>query len=161
LRIRCKISEQPHRPWSKIAEECTEEYNRTTHSVTKYSPLYLLTGNQSIITPTSLNTPTDLEADRKEAFQNSRTHHLLNKTRKDQKKKQHNFKVGDLVYVETGNRLNRKKLDPLRSGPFKVEKRVSSTMYQINFGKPASSSSCRHFSFQLVEYWPDITYNRI
>lgn len=32
-RVRCKINSGEKRAWSKIAEECVNEYNSTTHSV--------------------------------------------------------------------------------------------------------------------------------
>ncbi|XP_050515226.1 retrovirus-related Pol polyprotein from transposon gypsy isoform X2 [Diabrotica virgifera virgifera] len=133
-RIRCKVNEKPRHPWSNIAIECTEEYNRTTHSVTKFSPLYLLMGEQSSILPSDLNQPQDLAQNRTLAFQNSQRAHNNNKIRVDQKKQDYEFKVGDLVYVEMGNRLNRNKLDPIRKGPFKILNRFSSSIYEINGG---------------------------
>lgn len=42
-KIRCRInSKNKKRAWSKIAEECVEEYNKAIiHSVTKYSPSFI------------------------------------------------------------------------------------------------------------------------
>ena len=48
-RIRCKINSCPKKPWPKIAEECTIEYNRTTHSVTNFSPDYLMFSEKIVL----------------------------------------------------------------------------------------------------------------
>lgn len=145
-RLRCKRNEHPQRPWSKLAMECTEEYNRTTHSVTEFSPLYLLTGQQSSILPDTLCEPRDLIKDRLQAFNNSKKYHMANKKIFDRNKKQHDFQVGDLVYVEIGNRLNRNKLDPIRRGPCRVLSRVSSTIYEISSGRCRSRANFVHSS---------------
>lgn len=49
----------------------------------------------------------------------------------DKKRTIHNFKTGDMVYVENGHKLNRRKLDELRIGPFKIEKKLSQSIYKI------------------------------
>ena len=145
-RIRCKINEHSRRPWSTIAIECTEEYNRTTHSVTGFSPQYLMKGVKSSIIPSSLEEPSNLSQDRKQAFQKSQAHHNMNKSRVDKKKKTHEFQIGDLVYVETGNRLNRKKLNPIRSGPFKILRRESSTIYSVDLNRRGLHGTYVHSS---------------
>ena len=53
-RIRCKIQENVKRSWPTIAKESTEEYNHTTHSVTKFSPAYLMFGRDISTLPTQL-----------------------------------------------------------------------------------------------------------
>jgi len=50
-----------------------EEYNSTTHSVTKFSPAYLLCGIKPNIVPSELQEKQfNLEADREEAVINSK-----------------------------------------------------------------------------------------
>lgn len=139
-RIRCKISEQLRQPWPKLATECTEEYNRTTHSVTKFSPQYLLTGIDSSIIPPLLDTPQDFISDRIKAFHNSQANHRTNKMRVDGTKKLHRFEVGDLVYVEKGNRLNRNKLDPIRIGPIKILNKISECIYEVAKNRRSQSN---------------------
>ena len=39
-----------------------------------------------------------------------------------------------MVYVTNGNRLNRKKMDEIRIGPFEIEKKISDSIYKINTG---------------------------
>lgn len=115
-RLRCKINENEinqKRPWPKLFDQCVQGYNDTVHSVTKYSPNYLMHG---IKPPLLKSLPFDnfnLEQDRKNAFQNSLKNHLINKKRFDKTKKQPNFDIGQLVYVLHGNSLNRNKLDEI------------------------------------------------
>lgn len=66
---------------------------------------------------------------------------LYNKNRKD-----YDFNIGELVYVENGNRLNRKKLDELRIGPYKILNKISKSMYEIDTGHKISESNLFHFS---------------
>lgn len=145
-RIRCRAAENRRRTWTKIAEQCVNEYNMTTHSVTKFSPEYLLTGKSSEIVPPSLRREGDLERDRAVALQNSIRNHEKNKKRVDEQRVEHEFKVGDLVLVHSGNKLNRNKLDELRSGPFSVIRRVSNSIYEIASGKRRKEGNLYHSS---------------
>lgn len=150
-RIRCKISEQPRQPWSKLSTECTNEYNQTTHSVTKFSPQYLLTGIESSIVPSILDRPHDLIQDRIQAFDNSQTNHLTNKSRVDKNKKHYEFNIGDFVYVEKGNRLNRNKLDAIRVGPLRILSRVSACIYEVAKGRRSQANFVH--SSKLLPFW--------
>lgn len=134
-RIRCKINSRNTRSWPKVAEECVQEYNRTVHSVTKFSPDYLMYGKPSEVIPAELQspiTPDQLEEDRGRAFQNSQKSFAINKQRFDTNRRQHVFKEGDLVYIANGSKLNRNKLDEVRIGPYKIIKQVSDSMYQVD-----------------------------
>lgn len=70
--------------------------------------------------------------------------HDYNKKRYDQLRREYNFKVGDKVYVENGNRLNRKKTDELRIGPYKILKKISNTIYEIDAGHKKEESNLFH-----------------
>lgn len=50
----------------------------------------------------------------------------------DQGRKETEFKIDDYVYIENGNKLNRNKLDPIRSGPYRVMEKVSDHLYKID-----------------------------
>lgn len=149
-RIRCKLQEQIHRPWSTTAIECAKEYNRTVHSVTKFTPEYLLLGKEDSIIPAELRTKGNLIEDRMEAFLNSQKYHHTNKTRVDKVRGDYVFNLGDLVYVERGNKLNRNKLDPIRDGPFKIVKKVSNCIYEVG-NRYGRDSNLFHIN-KLVPY---------
>lgn len=134
-RIRCKINCNSKKPWSKIASECVDDYNRTVHSVTRFSPNYLMDGQDSHIVPDPLIEGRNLTQDRAEAFMNSMRNFDKNRERSDKNRKCHVFSVNDLVYVENGNKLNRNKLDNVRVGPFRVLRRLSHSMYEVDSGK--------------------------
>ncbi len=136
-RVRCGKHDDttpPSKSWTAIAKQCVQQYNDSPHSVTKFSPSYLLTGHPSNIFPDPLSSPTNLSRDRSLALERTIKYHDYNKSRYDKNKNVSNFKVGDLVYVNNGNKLNRKKLDPLRIGPYRISKKLSDVIVEIEIG---------------------------
>lgn len=151
-RIRCKVNENGNNePWTNLAEVCVEEYNKTNHTSTKFAPAYLLYGVTSEITPVEIQRQGSLEEDRRKAFENSEESFKKNKKRLDENRMEDEFKEGDLVFVSNGNRLNRNKLDEIRKGPFKIKKKLSKTMYEIDCDKKHKEGN-RFHSNQLVPY---------
>lgn len=149
-KIRCKINESEKKiAWSSIAQKCVEKYNETDHTVTRFAPKYLLEGENVSILPSELKsrcTKEILERDRKIAFENTMRSHENNKKLFDSKRKDYKFKEGDKVYVENGNRLNRKKLEELRIGPFKIVKKISDSIYEVNTGHRKAESNFYHIT---------------
>lgn len=149
-KIRCKINERKDKiAWTTIAHECTEKYNETEHSVTGFSPKYLLEGKNVDILPDELKqniTQNHLLRDRKIALENSIKSHSYNKEKYDKNRKHCELKVGDSVYVENGNRLNRKKLDELKIGPYQIVEKISNSIYKINTGHKKIESNLFHIT---------------
>lgn len=149
-KIRCKINENNKKiAWTTIAQKCVEKYNETEHTVTKFAPKYLLEGDNVNILPLELKvkcTKEDLKRDRKLAFENTIKSHNYNKKRFDMHRKECNLDVGDMVYVENGNRLNRKKMDELRIGPYKILKKISSSIYEVDTGHKKAESNLYHIT---------------
>lgn len=151
--IRCKIFENKDRPWSVIAEQGVENYN-TIHSTTKFTPNYLLNGIDKSFFPSELNENNleNLERNRKIAFLNAEKIHNQNKVYYDKHKREITYEVGDLVYIQNGNRLNRKKLDPVRVGPFKIKHKISDLLYIIDSGFKTPESNVYHAS-KMIPYF--------
>jgi len=149
-RIRCKINEKEEkRAWTTIAKECVERYNKLEHTVTGFAPEYLLNGTDTNIIPEELKRmkiKEDWANDRKLALKRSIRSHDYNKELYDKNRKRHEYKERELVYIENGNRLNRKKLDHLRVGPFEIIEKVSNSLYKIKSGKIKSETSLFHIS---------------
>lgn len=147
-KIRCKINEKGKRKaWTSIAQECVNRYNHTSHTVTGFSPSYLLYGTNVAVLPNELKSKgshNDWIEDRKTALQNTIKSHNYNKMLYDRKLRHWEFNVGDMVYVENGNRLNRRKLDELKIGPYQIVDRISSTIYRINTGHKKIESGLYH-----------------
>lgn len=154
-KIRCVMNEEKNRyAWTTIAHKCVDKYNETEHTVTKFSPKYLLSGEDTSILPHELKDnkiSNQLQNDRTIAFENSIKYHDYNKKIYDKNRKIYDFKADDLVYIENGNRLNRKKLDELRIGPYKILKKISNSMYEVDTGYKKSESNLFHIS-KLTPY---------
>lgn len=134
-RIRCKINEgKSNKAWSTIARICVNEYNRSIHSVTKFSPAYLMCGRVTPFIPSTLQPKYNIEQDSLTAFDNSLKVHNQNEKPVNKNRKFIRFKIGDLVYVENGNKLNRRKLDEIRIGPLPIIERLSNTVYAVECG---------------------------
>lgn len=149
-KIRCAINEKNNKSaWTTIAHNCVNQYNETEHTVTKFSPQHLLNGNDTSTLPTELKinkNNSQLENDRITALKNSIKYHEYNKKIYDKNRKTYDFNVGDLVYIENGNKMNRKKMDELRIGPYKVLRKFSNTMYEIDIGHKKLESNLFHVS---------------
>ncbi|XP_025997227.1 uncharacterized protein LOC113005647 [Solenopsis invicta] len=156
-----KINETKSRAWSKIATECTDQYNWTEHSVTGFSPEYLLFGKTNPVIPKELlATSRDLIKDKESAYRNSLRNHEYNKSRYDKNRKNFNFNVNDLVYVENGSKLNRGKLDEIRLGPFPIICKISNTIFEIHSGHRKKKSNYYNIS-KLRPYTGPDDFRRI
>ena len=149
-KIRCKMNESDTKiAWTTIAHNCVKQYNETEHTVTGFAPKYLLHGTNISLLPTELKHKTsdsDLIQDRKRAMDNTIRSHNYNKKIYDKNRKHVDFKVGDVVFIENKNRLNRKKLDELRIGPYKIVAKLSNSIYKINTDLKKSESNFFHIS---------------
>lgn len=149
-RLRCKINENnvnKNRSWPTLFKECVNEYNNTVHTVTRFSPSYLLHGVSSLSSPFDLfPSVSSLEQDRKIAFNRSQAQHIRNKKYFDKNKKFSTFQKNDLVYVLHGNILNRNKLDEIRTGPYKIVDKLSNSLFRVAAGFQKAESNVFHAS---------------
>lgn len=130
-RLRCKFYEKKG-SWPTLARECIDEYNRSIHTTTGFAPKYLLTGEETMLSP--IDSESNLEADRRKANEKSREDFERNRERLN-KGDETKFEENDLVYVQDSSKLNRSKLEPIRTGPHKVIRQVSPQMYEIDTNK--------------------------
>lgn len=123
-KIRCRRNDTTKKiTWTTIAQEFIKRYNETEHTVTGFTPKYLLEGENTTILSKKLKqekTQSDLQKDRKLALHRTKKSQNYNKKIFDKGRKQLEFQVGDIVFVENKNNLNRKKLDELKIGPYKI-----------------------------------------
>ena len=110
----------------KDRKKSVEEYNNTRHSVTGFAPNHLLYGKMIEIIPKGITeNKINLKRDREEAFKNSARNFEINKQKYDKKRREREFKIGDMVFTHNGNRMNRNKLEEIRKGPFKILRKIS------------------------------------
>lgn len=147
-KIRCRVNEkQKKKAWATIARECAEKYNITEHTVTGFTPMYLLDGSDTSIIPEELKKGTNEEEwieNKKLALERTIKSHNYNKKLFDRNREHYEFKPGDSVYIENGNRLNRKKLDNLNISPFEILDKISDSIYRIKTGKKPLETSLFH-----------------
>lgn len=159
-KIRCRLNETKRKSaWSRIAEECTNKYNETNHSVTGFSPKYLLHGEFTEILPSEIKekikNTRDLNEDRNIALERTKKYHNYNKSLIDKSRLQYDFKEGDIVYVTNGNKLNRKKMDEIRIGPFEIIEKISNSLYKIDTGHGRRSMGLYHVT-KLIPGYMDV-----
>ncbi|GBP39552.1 Retrovirus-related Pol polyprotein from transposon 17.6 [Eumeta japonica] len=91
-------------------------------------------------------TESDLVQDRRKALGNTIKSHNFNKKIYDKYRRHLDFKVGDTIFVDNGNKLNRKKLDELRIGPFMIIEKISNLIYKVNTNYRKSETNFFHIS---------------
>lgn len=147
-KIRCEINGRMIKmAWTTVAHECVKKYNDTEHTVTGFAPNYLLNGTDVTMLPMELKQKYKEDnwiQDRRTALKNTISSHNYNKKLFDKNRKYFEFNVGDIVFVENGNRLNRKKLDELKIGPYEIKEKLSNSIYRINTGHKKSESNLFH-----------------
>lgn len=143
-RMRCKMNESDKKvSWPKILKQTTDEYNMTPHSVTSFSPKFLLLG---IKTQYENEMNIKLDDAKKIAFHNSQKGHEQNKKYYDSKHKQMTFKENDLVLVQNKNPISRRKLESKMLGPFKIIKKNFLKLHVIECDKKGRKSDVFHIS---------------
>jgi hypothetical protein len=145
-RLRCKLNDNNQNIcWPKLLEKVTEEYNNSPHSVTQFTPKYLMFGIKPF-DPLINGSDISLEEARKIALIDSEHNHELNKRYYDKNHIKVDLKEGDLVYVENKNEISRRKLEPLMIGPFKILKKLSETSYEVECDKKGRTKDVFHVS---------------
>lgn len=137
-RLKCKVNSSSNRqPWTKILENVLNEYNATPHSVTQFTPSYLLLGKlpyDPLLPNNSYYPPVD-EA-RRLAKENTISYHNKNKVRYDARFLPAKFNVGDTVLYEEFHYPNTRKLSPPYSGPYTILKKLSDVNFEIDKPSP-------------------------
>ncbi len=145
-RLRCKLNDNNQNVcWPKLLEKVTEEYNNSPHSVTQFTPKYLMFGIKPF-DPLINGSDISLDEAQNIALINSEHNHQLNKRYYDQNHIKFDLKEGDLVYVENKNEISRRKLDPFIAGPFKVLQKLSQTSYEVECDKKGRIKDVFHVS---------------
>lgn len=142
--LRCKFNEPNEaRRWSSLIDGVVKQYNNTMHSVTRFPPVFLLTGEVDLpVSP--IKESIDLEEARRQANRNSAIYHKRNKERIDRRRREHDFRVGESVYVKFTSKLNRKKLAEIRSGPYRITRAISDLVFELNTGKSKRANNVYH-----------------
>lgn len=129
-RIRVKMISANYRyAWVRYLQRCIDEYNDTPHSVTKFTPNYLMHG----IIPRNCENAEfpPLDEATKSAYENSISYHQKNKIVYEQKHVSYEYKDNDYVYMKNLMGINKRKLDPMQLGPFRIQNRFATNIYNV------------------------------
>ncbi len=116
-------------------------------------PPHLLGKNIQII-PKELEIEIHIKNDREKAYQNSIKSYAYNKQNYNKHRKNINLKVGDLVYIDRGNKVNRGKLEQIRIGPISVLQnkiirwKIPETTISVNLSLLVMTRTREYPSFQ-------------
>lgn len=130
-RLRCKQVEKPGNvAWTTLAKQVVFQYNRSVHTTLRFPPIYLLIG----LDEEGMYKGQNLDENRNKAIENSILAHERHALYFNRNRKTLDLEFGDFVYLQTKNKIGRKKLDPIYHGPYKITNRVSDTIYEIQRG---------------------------
>jgi len=113
--LRLLIQQNPTRSWVRLLAEVTHMYNNTPHSVTNFTPAFLLQGTN--LHPVEEKFP--VKEARTIANQRTEQHNQHNKKYRDRKLKDYHFKLGDIVKYQLSVRTEGLK-QPFFTGRYKV-----------------------------------------
>lgn len=144
-RLRCAINESDKKEaWTTKLKTCIEQYNNTIHDSTGFTPKFLMTGEKESITP--FENEVELKTARRLAFERSKEAHDKNSNRINPSRKNLKLSVGNKVYVGAESKLNRSKLDRIRTGPFEIIEAISPTVFKLNTNKKKSENNIFHIN---------------
>ena len=130
--IRCELYDRNYEgAWTSAAKQAVGVYNDTHHSITGYTPRYLLKGErrETALFP-SKETET-LEEAREKANERSEKNHAKNAFYYNQNRKDVRLEVGQQVYCKLASQLNRGHYETRYEGLFEVKRIVSGTRFEI------------------------------
>ena len=129
--IRCKLYERSYAcAWTTIAKEVVDNYNDTIHSVTGFTPSYLLKEKISRYSPFEEEL-VEIEVARELANERSEKKHRENAKYYNRNRRLVKIEEGHKVYCKIANKLNRKPYNPIYEGPFEVKKVHSNSRIEI------------------------------
>lgn len=155
--LRCYANDRQDN-WAQLLQFAEFAYNNSVHSATQVTPFYLLYGFHPradyLTPPRHGNVPAAKE--RAELMNQhldvARTHlaeaQLAAQRFANRRRRQHSFKIGDLVWLSTKN-LNlggTRKLTPLFIGPFKLSEQINEVAFRLDLPNHFKIHSVFHCS---------------
>ena len=119
------------RKWSTLLKDIVNNYNRTPHDVTGFSPEFLLFATDS--SPTFCSPAVSIDDARQQARERTALAQQKRKQTHDSKHEDEQYEPGDQVLWDIPpNHPKNNKLTPLRSGPYYVINRINDeTTYDL------------------------------
>lgn len=130
-KVRAALLDYPTRKWSTVLKDVVNDYNRTPHDITGYTPQFLLLG---IDTSPEFSTP-EVAVDEARLVAQQRTAKQMEKRRQRHNAKHSSleFDIGDRVTrTVPDNHPSQTKTTPRRTGPYFIIHRIGENTYDIS-----------------------------
>lgn len=132
-KIRCLYNaNEREQPWEFYADRVVKMYNHTPHTVTKFSPAFLLKG-EIRSTAVIQNPLPSIEEARELAYERSMASNARNAFYYNKNRKVYDIQKDDKVYFKIVGDTNRDKLDPIYVGPARVTDKLSENVLKLYF----------------------------
>ena len=148
-KLRAALLDHPRRKWTTLLPEIVQNYNRTPHDITGFTPRYLLYGISD--TPSFGTPPEPLERARQLARERTHKHQGLRKQRHDAKHLRLDLTIGSRVVRQiASNDPSQIKTSPRWSGPYYITAVIGENTYEIS--ETLSGPAVRAHISQLKEF---------
>ena len=127
-KLRLALLDQPQQPWYKLLPDVIQQYNRTPHSVTGFTPTFLFFGDRDV--PDFIHSRLSQHKCQKLANERTARAVQLRQEKHDIRHKDYTFDVGDRVFYRHSPPSNLK-FTPIFDGPFVVVKKTTDTNYLL------------------------------
>lgn len=134
VNLRCRLYDLEHeKAWPTVIKRVVDDYNNIEHSVTKFSPSYLLTGRERSIALAECEEPIDLEGARKLALINTINDNKRNANYYNKGRVECELEVGMFCYFRNRQKPNLDKLDCLYEGPGLITGKSGAHTYKVHY----------------------------
>ena len=127
-KLRLALLDQPQQPWYKLLPDVIQQYNRTPHSITGFTPAFLFFGDREV--PDFIHSRLSQHKCQKLANERTQRSVQLRKEKHDIRHKNYSFEVGDRVFYKHSPPSNLK-FTPIFDGPFFVVKKTTDSNYLL------------------------------
>ena len=135
VNLRCRLYDLEHeKSWTTVIKRVVDDYNNIEHSVTKFTPSFLLTGKERSIALAECGMTVDLETARKQALINSINDNKRNANYYNKGRIECELDEGMMCYFRNRQKPNLDKLDCLYEGPGVITGKTGPHTYKVHFG---------------------------
>ncbi|UYV69726.1 hypothetical protein LAZ67_7000485 [Cordylochernes scorpioides] len=131
-KFRLAYLENPKASWTQLVKRVTQNYNNTPHSVTSFSPTYLMFNVIPLDLRTHLNPYPEINIAREIVSSRTQNKHKKDKETFDKQHRTPHLEVNDLFLVKNYRSPDTGKLAPYFTGPYTIFEIISPNVVRID-----------------------------